>query len=74
MSRQPCDGLQLTSNVCIQIGIIEAKIHDEVGSVEGINEVIVEIDHQAEWLPSVISGRAQDELRSRRPFSLTILD
>jgi metal-sulfur cluster biosynthetic enzyme len=65
--------LQLTSNVCIQLGIIEAKIHEEVGALDGIDEVIVDIDFKAEWLPSMIATDAQRALRARRPFSLTVL-
>lgn len=65
--------LQLTSNVCIQIGIIEAKIYDEVGEVDGIEDVVVHIDHQAEWLPSMIADRSRAALRERRPFPLTVV-
>jgi metal-sulfur cluster biosynthetic enzyme len=64
--------LQLTSNICIQIGIIEAKIHEEVGSISGVEEVVVDIDHQAEWLPSMVAQGAQEALRARRPFPLTV--
>ncbi|MFI5624011.1 iron-sulfur cluster assembly protein [Nocardioides sp. NPDC051685] len=66
--------LQLTSNVCIQIGIIEAKIYDEVGAVDGIETVVVDIDHQAEWLPSMMADRSRTALRERRPFPLTVLN
>jgi metal-sulfur cluster biosynthetic enzyme len=66
--------LQLTSNVCIQIGIIEAKIHDEAGSIEGVEEVVVEIDHQAEWLPSMVNTRAISALRERRRFPLPVVE
>lgn len=65
--------LQLTSNVCIQLGIIEGKIHEEVGALEGIDDVFVDIDFKAEWLPSMIAPDAQKALRARRPFSLTVL-
>ena len=35
--------LQLTSNICIQIGIIESRIYEEVGAVDGITEVVVHV-------------------------------
>lgn len=61
--------LQLTSTICMQIGLIEAKIREEVGRVPGIASVEVEIDHAAEWLPSMIADEARTELRRRRPFA-----
>jgi metal-sulfur cluster biosynthetic enzyme len=63
--------LQLTSNLCMQIGIIESKIYEEVGSIQGVDEVVVEIDHQAEWLPSMVADHARMALRERRPFPIT---
>jgi len=65
--------LQLTSNLCMQIGIIEAKIHDEVGSIDGVEEVVVDVDYGAEWLPSMVAPQAQQALRTRRPFPLTVI-
>lgn len=65
--------LQLTSNVCIQIGIIEAKIYDEVGGIDGVEQVVVDVDHQAEWLPSMVHPRATAALRERRPFPLPVI-
>lgn len=65
--------LQLTSNVCIQIGIIEGSIRDEVSAIEGIEEVEVDIDFQAEWLPSMIAEHSQVALRQRRPFPLEVV-
>lgn len=64
--------LQLTSNICMQIGIIEAKIYEEVGTIPGVSEVVVDIDHEAEWLPSMVAPGAQQALRARRPFPLTV--
>ncbi len=61
--------LQLTSPICMQIGIIQAKILDEVGAIEGVTKVDVDIDHGAEWLPSMVAGHARIALRQRRPFS-----
>ena len=65
--------LQLTSNICIQIGIIESKIYEEVGRIDGVERVVVEIDHQAEWLPSMVADHSRRALRERRPFPLTIV-
>ncbi|MEV8517208.1 iron-sulfur cluster assembly protein [Dactylosporangium sp. NPDC051484] len=64
--------LQLTSNVCMQIGIIEAKIHEEVGAIAGVDEVVVDVDYRAEWLPSMVAPAAQRALRVRRPFPLSV--
>lgn len=60
--------LQLTSTICMQIGIIEAKIREEVGAIDGVDGIEVDIDHAAEWLPSMVAEAAQLELRRRRPF------
>ncbi|MDV6271018.1 metal-sulfur cluster assembly factor [Rhodococcus globerulus] len=60
--------LQLTSPICMQIGIIQAKILEEVSAVDGIEDVDVDIDHAAEWLPSMVAGHARIALRERRPF------
>lgn len=65
--------LQLTSNLCMQLGIIEAKIYEEVGCLAGIDDVAVEVDYQAEWLPSMVARGADAALRERRPFPLTAL-
>lgn len=66
--------LQLTSNVCIQIGIIEAKVRDEVGAVDGIDEVVINVDYDAEWLPSMVDPGAVESLRRRRSFPVAVTE
>jgi metal-sulfur cluster biosynthetic enzyme len=61
--------LQLTSPMCIQIGMIEAKIRTEVSALAGVRDVVVEIDHQAEWLPTKMASHVRRALRERRPFA-----
>lgn len=63
--------LQLTSNICMQIGIIEAKIRSVVSAIAWVDDVDVEIDYRAEWLPEMMAGHARMALRERRPFPLT---
>jgi metal-sulfur cluster biosynthetic enzyme len=62
--------LQLTSPMCIQVGIIHTKILEEVGRVPWVDEIDVDIDHQAEWLPSMIDVAATAALRKRRRLDM----
>nr|WP_271209108.1 iron-sulfur cluster assembly protein [Rhodococcus wratislaviensis]GLK33561.1 hypothetical protein GCM10017611_04030 [Rhodococcus wratislaviensis] len=66
--------MQLTSNVCMQLGIMEAKIRAEVGALPWVEDVEVDIDYAAEWLPEMVAERAQSALRDRRPFPLTVVE
>lgn len=65
--------LQLTSPICMQIGIMEAKIREKFSAIDGVEHVQVHIDHAAEWMPSMMSEQSQIELRRRRPFSIEAL-
>jgi len=65
--------LQLTSNLCMQLGNIETKIYEEVGALADIDDVAVAVDYEAEWLPSMVARGADAALRERRPFPLTVL-
>jgi metal-sulfur cluster biosynthetic enzyme len=60
--------LQLTSPFCMQIGLISDQITGVVGALEGVTAVSVDIDHTAEWLPTMVAPEAQRRLRAVRPF------
>jgi metal-sulfur cluster biosynthetic enzyme len=60
--------VQLTSPFCMQIGLITERIRSEVSALDEIDEVTVDVDHSAEWLPSMVDAGARERLRERRPF------
>ena len=61
-----CVTLRLTSPVCLQAANIVGAVKERVGSIEGVAGVNCEVDPAGDWLPTMMSARARDELRRRR--------
>jgi metal-sulfur cluster biosynthetic enzyme len=62
--------LRVTSPFCMHIGNMQERIIEVVGEVPGIEEVEVLVDDGNEWLPSMMSERAQAQLRRVRPLEV----
>lgn len=62
--------LRLTGPFCMQIGNIIERVTSAVRAVDGVDTVRVDIDHQAEWLPSMMAPGARSALRQIRPFPI----
>lgn len=66
--------LQLTAPFCLQIGIITDKIRTNLLALENVTDVVVEVDHNAEWLPSMVHPSARAKLAARRSFPITPIE
>jgi metal-sulfur cluster biosynthetic enzyme len=64
--------LQLTSPFCMQIGLLSDQSRTAVGRLPGVTEVLVEVDHAAEWMPEDMEPEAQAALRRVRPLPLVV--
>jgi metal-sulfur cluster biosynthetic enzyme len=60
--------LRVTSPFCMHIGNMQERIIEVVREVPGVEEVEVVVDDGNEWLPSMMSERAQAQLRRVRPL------
>ena len=58
--------LRLTSPVCLQAANIVGAVEERIGSIEGVASVSCEIDPAGDWLPTMMSAGAREELRRRR--------
>jgi metal-sulfur cluster biosynthetic enzyme len=59
--------LVLTSPLCWQSSNIRAAIEDGVLAVEGIDEVVVRVNHHGQWDPDRIAASAARLRRRRAP-------
>jgi len=60
--------LRVTSPFCMQIGIMQERIEEVLGDVDGIDAVHLEVDDGTAWLPSMMAPEAQQRLRALRPL------
>ena len=59
--------LRLTSPFCLQVGLLSEQIDRAVRRLPGLGDVLVVVDHQAEWMPDMMDPAAQRALRQVRP-------
>ncbi len=58
--------LRLTSPICLQVGNIVSAVEERIGSIEGVTSARCEVNPAGEWLPTMMSTTAREELRRRR--------
>lgn len=54
--------MTLTTPGCPLHGVFDEMVRQEVGALEGINEVEVELTFEPRWSPEKMSEKARDEL------------
>ena len=54
--------MTLTTPGCPLSGVFDEMVRQEVGAVEGVNEVEVELTFEPSWTPEKVSEEAKDEL------------
>ncbi|MFB6245691.1 MAG: metal-sulfur cluster assembly factor [Candidatus Nanohaloarchaea archaeon] len=54
--------MTLTTPGCPLHGVFDELVRQEVGGVQGINEVDVELTFEPRWSPEKMSDKARDEL------------
>jgi metal-sulfur cluster biosynthetic enzyme len=54
--------MTLTTPGCPLHGVFDEMVRQEVGALEGLNEVDVELTFEPRWSPEKMSDEAQDEL------------
>jgi len=54
--------MTLTTPGCPLHGVFDEMVRQEVGAVDGINEVDVELTFEPRWSPEKMSEKARDEL------------
>ena len=54
--------MTLTTPGCPLHGVFDEMVCQEVGGVEGVNEVDVELTFEPRWSPEEMSDKARDEL------------
>ena len=54
--------MTLTTPGCPLHGVFDEMVRQEVGGVEGVNEVDVELTFEPRWNPDKMSDEAKDEL------------
>ena len=54
--------MTLTTPGCPLHGVFDEMVRQEVGAVDGINEVDIELTFEPRWSPEKMSEKARDEL------------
>ena len=54
--------MTLTTPGCPLSGVFDEMVRQEVGAMEGINEVEVELTFEPSWTPEKMSDKAKDEV------------
>jgi metal-sulfur cluster biosynthetic enzyme len=62
--------LQLTSPFCMQIGLMNERMEEALGRIQGIGKICIEVDHSAEWVPEMMAETSRSALRRIRPLPL----